>query len=76
MSCVREYGALGAVVVALARVLVEEKVIPPAALRDMLIAMRREIAGDGAPAEILAHFDKFAEVIPPDAPPARWYRTH
>ena len=76
MSSVPECGPLGAVVVALARLLIEEKVISPDALRDKLSAMRREIAADRAPGWALAIFDKLAEGIPPDAPPARWYRTH
>ena len=76
MSSVPEYGALGAVVVALARTLIEQKVISPTVLHDMLVAMRREIAADGAPGATLARFDKLAGVIPPDAPAASWYRTH
>jgi len=69
-------GALAAVVVALARGLVNEKLIAHGTLRDMLSDMRREIAAEGASAETLAVFDVLAEVMPPDAPAPHGYRPH
>jgi hypothetical protein len=76
MSVVPGGGALGAVVIALARTLIEEKIVSPDALRDTLRAIRRELAADGAPASTLALFDQLGEAIPPEALAARWYRLH
>jgi hypothetical protein len=69
-------GALASLVVALARGLVNEKLIPPDAMRDLLLGMRREIAAENASEETLMVFDVLADLIRPDAPPPHGYRLH